>query len=189
MLIALDIDEVLADTVNEVVEHYNRNFGSNFRRDDFRTCNFWETWGGTREETVGILYDFMNERGDDILPKKGAVNGVRKLSEKHKLISITSRQNDFEEQTRRWLERNFDGLIKEVYFTNAYAKRGEAFKKSVFVREKGVELIVEDHFDYACDCVAVGAKVFLLDCPWNQELPPVGVTRVYSWYDIVDRLM
>lgn len=102
MKIALDIDEVLADTLRVHIDRHNRLYGTKFRREDFFTYEWEKIFGGTCKETIKEFYDFMDERVR-IPIMRGAREGVGKLSEKHDIVSVTSRQYDFEDATRNWI--------------------------------------------------------------------------------------
>jgi uncharacterized protein len=191
MLIGLDVDEVLAETIVRVIERHNDVYcdEKKYKREDFTSYNWSDVWGGTREDSINEIYDFVaSEYHDRIEPKKWAVEGVKRLSKHHDLVAVTGRSFDFEEKTRNWLGKYFGDMIDGVCFGNDYSKNGEMINKSHIAKELGLELFVEDNFSYANDIAKVGTKVFLFNAPWNQDLPDNGVQRVYSWYDIVEKL-
>src|SRR4051794_37230206 len=41
--IGIDMDEVIADTLGEVIARYNRNYGTNHSKADLAGKRFWET--------------------------------------------------------------------------------------------------------------------------------------------------
>jgi len=189
MLIALDIDEVLSDTLDMVNDFYNRKHGTSFKLEDFKTYEWKDVWGCELKDSIDEWYAFMSEHGENIKVSAGAIEGVKKLSEKHELVAVTSRAEDFEEVTKKWLEKNFSGAIKEVYFVNHYNKNGgKQLKKSFFLKKIGADFFVEDHLDYAADCASVGIPVLLLDKPWNQGDLSEKIERVFSWNEIVEKV-
>jgi len=62
--------------------------------------------------------------------------------------------------------------------------------KAGVCRELGVERMVEDGLHYATDCAENGIPTLLLNSPWNQaESLHEGITRVYSWAQILENLI
>ncbi|MBI5229280.1 hypothetical protein HY991_04155 [Candidatus Micrarchaeota archaeon] len=190
MLIGMDLDEVLADFLSSVIKFHNTTYGTSLKREDFFSYNFWEVWSGTREEAIKKVYEFHKTHYfHEIQPVEGAVEGVRELKEEHELVVITSRQYGIEKETRVWVQKTFPDAFSGVYFTNDFSKDGLRSKsKKDFCKELGIDLLVEDHLNYAKECVADGVRVLLLDCPWNKRERPQKVSRVYSWKEIVERI-
>jgi uncharacterized HAD superfamily protein len=55
-----------------------------------------------------------------------------------------------------------------------------AYKPRV-VRERGLDVLIEDELPVAVATVRVPVPVLLVDRPWNQGDVPQGVTRVANW--------
>jgi uncharacterized HAD superfamily protein len=190
MKIGVDLDDVLADLLNKLVKFHNEKFGTSLTRKDFNNYNLWKVWGGTKEETVQKLYDFYNS---DYSKKVGVIDGakesVNSLKKNHKLVVITSRQNDFIEQTERWVNENFPGVFSGIYFTNYQSRSGKIRTKSEICDKLGIDILIEDSLKFAKDCARPDRKVFLLDRPWNQSSDlPENLTRVFSWKEILNQI-
>jgi uncharacterized HAD superfamily protein len=188
--IALDIDEVLADTLSSLLEYYNPLFNTEWKREEFKSYVWWKELGLSLERTVEMWYDFMlSDKGKDIPVIKGAIAGVERLGRDNELIAVTSRANDFREQTGEWLDENFSGLIRGVYFGNHYSKSGGGRKKSALLDGLGVELLVDDLISNVEDVAGNGIKTWLFDAPWNRDIyPPRGSMRVYGGEDVLDKI-
>jgi len=92
MLIAIDLDEVLAEFIDSFIEFHNAVYGTNLTRNNFFSYKFWEAWGGTRKEAINKVYEFhKTPYFKNIKPVEGAIEGVKKIGKKNKLIVITSR--------------------------------------------------------------------------------------------------
>ena len=186
--IVLDMDEVLTDLLTGMNSFYNEHHGTNFRREEYHTCNWWEVWGCTYEYADKMCYDFItSERGRDLRPVEGSVDGVRILQKSYGLVVATSRKVVYEDLTREWLERNYGTTaFRGVHLLNQYGGSTVPLKKSdVAIREEAV-LAVEDQMRHVRDFNANGISCLLLDNPWNRddELPS-NTIRVYSWDDIL----
>lgn len=58
MLIRIDLDDVLADFINSLIRFHNQTYGTDLTKDQFHSYNFWEVWGGNREEAIQKVYKF-----------------------------------------------------------------------------------------------------------------------------------
>lgn len=190
MIIAIDVDEVLATLLNPVIDYHNDMYNTSLTREKFQSYNWWETWGGTKEEAIAKFYDFWEtDYPNRIRPIEGSIEGVKAIKKKHELIVITSRQLDFEEQTKKWIQQYFPDTFTQVHFTNALPRSGETRRKVEICLETGAEVLIEDNLSQASECAKAGVRVFLFDCPWNQsESLPQNITRVKSWDEIIAAL-
>jgi len=186
-LIAIDIDEVLADNIVDIAKWHNKNYNISLNKKDFLTYRFWETWGGTREQAVKKYHNFMRERGEFISPVPGSEEGIKQLSRKNTLIAVTSRPLELQDLTIKWINKNFGKNIKEIHFGNSYSKNTDKeTKKSEILRKLGIKLLIDDQIRHAEDCANAGAKVLLIDAPWNQGFENSEmIKRVFSWREVV----
>lgn len=112
---------------------------------------------------------------------------LNKLKEEgHKIYIITSRytsyyQSEEGEKMRRtikkWLKKfkiPYDGL----YFSQ---------NKVVQIQELKLDIMIEDS-PQTIPVFKDYVDVFCFDCRYNQDINYPNVTRVYSWYDIYDKI-
>jgi len=185
MRIAIDMDEVLADLIVNVIDQYNKVKSSLFKKEDFTTMIWWNVFDCSKEQAWDFCNDFMLNHSMKVKPVIGAQQGVAHLKEGHKLFVVTSRKFEWEDVTNKWLHKYFESMFEEVHFTNLTAD-GHKIKKSDVSKKLGVDLLIEDQLQFANDCAENGIRVLLLDNPWNQgELHP-NITRVFSWEEIVE---
>ncbi|MBP9690505.1 hypothetical protein KBD81_00330 [Candidatus Woesebacteria bacterium] len=190
MIIAIDLDEILADTTSAVIRYHNDTFGTSYRIADFHSNEWWKVWGGTREQSVQKFFDFANTPYfHQVEPVIGAREAVSELTKNHTLHIVTSRQIVLEVQTKKWVDTNFPGIFQGIHLTNhaQWALSGKTQTKHEVCIEHGAELLIEDSLLYAQECCDA-IPVLLLDYPWNQGTLPPNTTRVYSWEEIVKRV-
>ncbi len=189
MKIGVDIDEVLADLMNPLVRFHNENYGTNFSREHFTSFNLWETWGGTKEEAYKKVYDFFHsDFFNDISVTNGSKEATNFLSIKNDLVIISSRPDYIKDKTIQWVNKNFPGTFSEVYFTYEWSRNGKTRKKDICL-DKNVSVLIEDDLNKAIECASNKTKVFLYNCPWNQNKNlQKKILRVYSWEDILEKL-
>ena len=131
MRIGFDLDEILADCLTAIIEFHNTVYQTSLRREQFKSYQFWDTWGGTPEEAVTKVYEFYRtEYARRMNPIPGAQEGVRILKPKNELFVITSRANDFADVTIQWTEENFPEVSRQMHFANHYAKNGTTKSKA-----------------------------------------------------------
>ena len=185
MIIAVDLDDTLADSLASFIEFYNGNHKEKLKHEDFTAYTLNEIMGMPKEEENKLLEEFDNSRYyDEIKPLKEAVEAISKLSEKHKIIIITSRPEKFEKKTREWVQKNFP-KIKEIIFTRKeYSVKH--IKKCDICKEIKADILIDDNLAYALDCEKAGVSAILIDYPWNQN-NNLGklITRVKSWDEII----
>ena len=191
MLIAVDIDEVLAETVSAFVKKYNKIYQSNLKRSGFYTFDWWKVLGISFEE-FKKRYEKMIEDGffEDLKPKSGALEGVKTLEDKYALIAVTARPRSLAATTEEWLEKYFPHSFLGVEYTRKEPLSPEIESKFSICHRRNASILIEDDLEYAEDCAENGVRVLLFDAPWNQHLKETArLVRVYSWPEIVRELL
>ena len=190
MLIATDIDEVLADFTTAFCEYHNEKHKTHFQKKDFFTYDFFKVYKITEKEMNNRLADFFEtEYIKEIKPIEGAYEGVKKLRENHGVIIITSRPESIQKETNEWIVKNFSGCFSKIYYSyQPHFSCGE-FNKYEICDKKGVELFIDDQLKYGLNVSKIGIKTLLFDSPWNQrENLPENLVRVKNWNQIVDEV-
>ncbi len=186
MLIAFDIDDVLLDLIPALARFHNDKYGTTLIKEDFHSYRFNEVLGGTDEEAIKKVWEFLdNPLFAQVPPMKDSVEVVKELAKKHKLISITSRHRKYEDLTRRLIGQHFPNCIDSIYFSrNNYIDFGNNKRKVDYCLELNVRTLVEDSLEYAMECRAAGIDVLLLDQPWNRNSD--DAKRVMNWQEILE---
>lgn len=189
--IALDLDDVLANTSEYLDKYYNKRFGTNIMLQDHRSYILNNVWDCTHQEAIDIVYDFFkSDFARDITPFPGSQYAVDELLKKYDLIVLTSRVFEFRDLTTTWVNKYFSNKFKEIVITNKMANNKlPSREKYEICLEKGIETMVEDNLHYALQNSNHQIKTFLIDRPWNQDGQlPDPVKRVYSWNEIITDL-
>jgi 8-oxo-dGTP pyrophosphatase MutT (NUDIX family)/uncharacterized HAD superfamily protein len=188
MKIGLDLDEVTAEFLEHMIRYYNAANGKNLSKEDFHSYNFWEVWGGTREESIEMADKFHNSKGfDKIHPAENAIESIRSIASKNKFMIITSRPKNWKTKTERWVRRHLGDINCKIIYTNDFHK-GKGKTKSEICIEEGIGVMVEDHEKYSVECAEKGIKVILFDKPWNKNARHRNITRVSDWLDAVEKI-
>lgn len=188
-VIAVDIDEVLADFFTYFVYFHNLMYKTSVSRDDMTKYYLHQAFNVDREEMSIRYLEFKSlHLLERLEPIKGAKKGIKRLFEMgFEPHLVTARPQIIEEETVRWLKIHFKEFELPIHFTHPATGRVRHRKKSEICKEIGAEILIDDHIDNALDCAENGIKVFLMDAPWNQtEDLPENVVRVKSWKEIVE---
>lgn len=192
MRIGVDLDGCVADIMTPILRFYNSRKGSSFRYADLVTHDIWEVFGTTREEAVREVYSFYEQEEFDVVPVIGsACVDLNRLKKGNNLLVVTARPQVYQKKTLQWLEKYFDGVFDEVFFTNQFKLGGEGqtITKGKVCREKGIEIMIEDYDKYAVECAEECKRVLLIDQPWNRHfLESRNIVRVRNWGEILTKV-
>lgn len=192
MNIAVDIDEILADCMTAIVTYYNQTHGAALTLNDFRSMRFSETWGGTDEEAIQIMYDFyQSPLFKELKPIDGAKDALQILKRDHELYVVTARTNDVTDLTLSWIEQHFPNTFTDIFLGNHYTQNGgRSIPKSEICDAIGARALIEDTIDHALDCANDTRRVYLMRYPWNAAYTdlPDNIHGVQSWKEIVHHI-
>ncbi|MCH7568532.1 MAG: hypothetical protein IIA87_03850 [Nanoarchaeota archaeon] len=185
MKIGIDLDEVTADLMSQLLKFYYKKTGRLIKKENFNSYNWWDVWGGTREEAIKIYYQFYDsEEFDNIKPIEKAIESINYLGDKNELFIITSRPFAHKEKTEKWIEKYLsESSIKIIYSNDFYGKKGNS--KAAICKRLGIKLIIEDLGKYALECAQSDIKAILFDRPWNKEYEHPNIKRVHNWQEAI----
>jgi Uncharacterized conserved protein len=189
MRIGIDIDGVLTNESDFI-----RDFGSKFCYENNISCNLnpsiydsKETFGISENDYLKFWGEYLEYYSslDNMRPFASEV--IKKLkNEGHEIYIITARnftnkQTEFGEKMRNmvksWLKENkieYD----DIYFSEDKKHICESLKIDVMVEDKPEKIIK----------VSEVSKVFCYNDYCNLDINIDNVIRVYSWYDIYDKI-
>lgn len=190
MRIGIDIDGVLTD-----YERFITEYGAKFCMEEkipvcIKPEHYDESkvFGWTEEQTTKFWNKYLVYYATEYLPRKFASEVIRKLKEEgHEIYIVTSRNEyglpkeyigKMKELVEEWLKKNEISYDKIIY------TEGSKLKYCV---GNYVELMIEDWAKQVTE-IATQIPVFCFDSRYNQEAKGKNVTRVYSWYDIYDKV-
>jgi 5'(3')-deoxyribonucleotidase len=191
-IIAIDVDEVLADYASEFVVVSNRLWGTDLKREDYHE-NWPQLWGLEMGDVVArsqvMLEDRMHER---LKHDDQAIPVLKALSERFTLKILTARNVSTKEMTLEWLQRHYPMFAPEdVNFAGIWDNPTDDaphMTKGDIAKQLGVNYIIDDQVKHCVAAAERGIQAVLFgEYPWNQaEALPVGVTRVKNWAAVED---
>jgi len=189
MHIWVDLDEVLAETVEEVLKFHNYIlWWKKILLNDISDYYIWNIpWiEMSREQAISIFKDYF-EKWDlcKIKPVSWAKDQLDFLKSKwFETTVITARRIELKEHTIKWLDEHYRGVFQDVYFAEHFTDNHK--EKSEICQENDIQYMIEDNFDYALDTANAGIKTFLIEKPWNRHIihKHKNIVRVKNWKDI-----
>lgn len=186
MLIAVDVDNILADDVGAFCRYHNAKYKTNLKREQFFSWHWWTVMKEPREEVIKKHSDFLKTiyfKDMPLIP--GAKKGVAALKEKHDLVILTGRPKRIVDITKKWLNKNFGNAFKELYCTDYHLFNDGKLNKGIIIRKHKIRVLIDDFIEHGEECPS-STQVLLFNSPWNQkEKLHNNFTRVYSWPEIV----
>ena len=151
-LIAIDIDDTLADSTESLRIMANQRTGLNVPREAYQVKG--EYWGYYErvwaEHGVDKSYSFSDHKAEmeldqsSLLVIDGAVDALGTLATRYRIVLITARDRSWEAETRRWFRDRFDGIDFELYFTDHHHD-DKGLTKGELCRQLGAELLIDDN--------------------------------------------
>ncbi len=189
--VAVDIDDVLALSVDKFIEWSNARFGTNIKFDDY--VEDWSLlWNISQTETTKRVNKMYKEG----LPARyshvsEAVEVLNKLKTDYELIIATARRSAEHQITRDWIEKHYPAVFKNVHFAGIWDEITEHSPKKTkarLCRELGVDYLIDDQIKHCLGASGVGVKALLYgDYPWNRDVTlPKHIERVLNWKEIED---
>ena len=180
--IGVDCDEVLSETLNELLKRPPLK-EKNLKRSDITSYDLFEVkkvWL-SKEEMVNAFFSFFESPEYHLCqPVSWAYEKLYELKQAgHKLIVVTGRKKPHAELTKKWVETHFPWIFSDYLFMGQYTEN--EVPKSQLCKDKWVQVLVDDCVSNIHDMNWVWMPWFLLDKPRNKwEKDSELLHRVYS---------
>lgn len=182
LCIWVDCDEVLSETINELLK-YPPLKEKWLQRSDITSYNLYEVekFWLTKEEAIQLFFSFFeSSEYYQCQPVSWAYEKlyVRKQAW-HKLFVVTARKKSHEEQTRKRVETHFPWIFSDFLFMGQYTE--DEVAKSQLCKNMWIQVLIDDSTWNIHDMNSVWMPCFLLDKPRNQWVENSKLLqRVYS---------
>jgi FMN phosphatase YigB (HAD superfamily) len=185
-IIALDIDDVVSHTAENIIAYANERWGHQHTIEDF-TEHLAEMWQVDQQEAERRWHEYIHSGSMeqyDAIP--GALAVLRQLQGHYRIIAVTSRREILVEMTERWLSSNYPELVERVISSNVYGKgdpHAHKRTKADILKEMGAAYLIDDQPKHCNGAAGVGVQAILFgDYPWNRDVELAdGVTRCKDW--------
>ena len=191
-IIAIDIDDVLADYSAEFVLASNRLWGTKLTAKDYDE-DWVKLWGVDLSEAMDrgrvLFEDQIHER---LERKEGAVEVLRELSERFTLKVLTARNDQSKSSTLEWFTRHYPMIEHQnITFAGLWDNPDENVAKrtnGALAKNMGVQYLIDDQLKHCLAAAEHGITALVFgDYTWNQAASlPEGVSRVNNWEAVGD---
>lgn len=192
-IIAIDIDDVLAQGTESLRQEVNRRLGVNLLPEHYQIPGpywqyyetVWEQHGLADRISMEELNPQMVKDQSHVLVFEEAKDVLKKLSEKYRLFVVTARNVEWETATRRWLSSHFPDVFADIYFAGDHG--GNQTKGELCV-EIGAEWLIDDNVGHAQTALEQGIKVVLFgDYGWHKNIEiHEDIVRCKDWPAVLE---
>lgn len=187
-VIAVDIDDVLANSTETVRLIVNEQTGANLSRGDYMSTGqyqgyyekVWADHGLSDRFCYADLEKELVADQSSVPFFPGADLALRKLSKDYDIVFVTARNASWEDATRRWFEQHFFDHDINLHFTGHY--RASDYKpKGQLCRQLGVSLLIDDNPAHCRSVIEEGMDAILFgQYGWHYDIPEQAV-RCRDW--------
>lgn len=190
-IIAIDIDDVLSENATFFTEFSNKEFNTNLKPEDY--IEDWsELWNVDNEELdrrVNKVFQSENIARYGVIQKSREV--LSKLKDKYKLIILTSRRRSIEEDTKKWIEKNYPNIFDDIIFAgffDNYHKDRYKMTKATLAKDIKADFLIDDQLKHIEAVASIGIKGLLFgDYKWNKrEKLHEDIIRVRDWNEVFE---
>jgi 5'(3')-deoxyribonucleotidase len=190
-IIAVDVDDVLADTTEFWRLEVNRRAGISLEPEHWRVPGeysgyyerLWQSHGVAELISIEDIDAIMKADQSKVPVMAEAKRILHKLAKSYNLVVVTARNTDQKESTWKWLDAVFPGIFSEIYFN--YDEKTEVKRtKGEVCADIGASWLIDDHPGHCRDAMDKGVGAILYGTyGWHVEVPE-RVVRCKTWKDV-----
>lgn len=189
--IAVDVDDVLAQSAKGLTAFSNRQWGTNLAPMDYD--EHWANMWGVDIEEVKKRTQVFHDSGivRNYEPMEGAVDVLLWLKNRYNLVILTSRGSAIRQDTRDWVDTYYPNIFTEVHLSGIWddiALHKYEVTKTDICKQIGAEYLIDDQLKHCLSANDAGITSLLFgDYKWNYTSKlPRSIVKVTSWNDIKD---
>lgn len=195
-IIAIDIDDVVANVIDWVRIWANETTGATLTPEHYRTDDvyweyydaIWQRHGLADKINFTAVLEGMAKDQSSIPVVEGARETIAELKKRYDLVFITSRPAYQQDETRRWLNERIDPEIPMYLAYNPIVGR-EARSKGEICAELGVKVLIDDNIANCQSAIEYGVDAVLFGSyGWNDNGAD-SLRRCGSWSEVGEYLL
>jgi 5'(3')-deoxyribonucleotidase len=192
-IIAIDIDDVIADSTEVTRLVVNKNLGIDLQAEHYRVPgdfnNYYEDVWRAHGLSDRINYNdhsaqmIVDQSHVTILP--GAQFAISELTKKFDIVLITARDPRWQAATKAWVDNNFNGVFKGLYFAGNNDIKDVKSKGEQAV-ELGAAWLIDDNAGNCQTALDSGIEAILFgNYGWHHDAPD-HITRCKDWPAVLE---
>lgn len=186
VIIAVDVDDVLAETAQALIDWSNQQFGSALTLDHFSE-QLTVLWGVDHAEAERRWLLVCDELLPNVRPLTTAADINRNRPDNVQLLPLTSRRKAFEAMTDKWVQQHYPGIFlpaKSADLPWQTDPQTHLLTKAAAVTRHGAVGIIDDQPKHVLAVHSAGGTgICYGDYHWNRDLPDY-VPRGHTWDQI-----
>jgi 5'(3')-deoxyribonucleotidase len=191
--IAIDIDDVIADSTEALRQLVNERFGAELTAEHYQVPDdywgyyerVWQTHGIADQVSLTALEDEMVIDQSRMPLLARASFAIGELSKKFHIVLITSRDPSWEPATKRWLREKFDSFAPELYFVRNH-KEADSKTKGEVCKDLEVAWLIDDNVEHCKSALDQGVEAVLFgEYGWHHAAP-AGLDRCKDWPAVLE---
>jgi len=167
-VIGIDIDSVLADSIELFIPFLNERFNKNLKLEDIVHYDFDKCYNVSPEEILEAFKDLTKYKlWRDIPIMDYAIEFMDYLTSRHIAVIVTSRPEEhMKDITLEWLAKH-----KIKYSDLLFMDEKRDNDKYITGLKNGYkfDLFIEDCYEFAVKILKYDIPVILIDYPWNRQ--------------------
>ena len=189
MKIGIDIDGVLVDIARFIADYGSKFCNDNNIKYSVKPDEYDEAkaMGITRQQANTFWNEYLGFYATKYPARDFVSEVVKKLKQDHEIYVITARNEEglppetygtMQSMVKQWLKDNDIEYDKLIFTVGS---------KLPYCLENEVDIMIEDSPENIKD-ISRKIPVLCFDNPYNKEIKGDNITRVYSWYDILNKI-
>lgn len=190
MRIGIDIDGVLTDIERFILDYGTKycienNLPININEGEYDEC---KAFNWTEEQAIKFWNEYIVYYATKYKAREFASEIINKLKQEGHEIYLVTARNDYgvpkeyigrmREFVTQWLKDNNICYDKIIYTEGT---------KLPYCVGNYIEIMVEDCPENIKD-ISMKLPVLCYDCQYNKNIEGENITRVYSWYDVYNKI-
>lgn len=190
-VIAIDVDDVLADNAAGFVAFSNKKWGTTLTVDDYdeHWSDVWKTdWEETLRRRDVFLGSGAQNEYDYI---DGAKDVLEKLKASYDLYVVTARMLRTKDDTQAWIHKHYPGIFTDetINFAGVWDnpdKNSYKQTKADVLIGLGVDYFIDDQLKHCLGAAEKGiTSIIFGDYKWNQAQDlPKNIVRCHTWREV-----
>lgn len=193
--IAIDIDDVLADSTDALRISVNQKLGTNLQPHHYKVDgpywhyyeHIWETHSINDKIEHNALEAQMEYDQSHIMPISGAQEALTYLSKKYEIVLITARNPDWAKATEEWMHSHFSGVFKSLHLVGSKKYQGDSARtKGEVCKELGASWLIDDNPEHCLSAIEYGSDAVLFgEYGWHLDAPD-HLIRCKDWPAVLE---
>ncbi len=191
-IIAVDIDDVIADSTDALRLLVNTKLGINLEEHHYRVPGeywgyyeqVWEQHNVHHKISYEELERGMSTDQSHVVLKQGAADVLAKLSQDFEIVLVTSRDKETALATARWIEENLGVIHKGLHVLGNHKTKAKPLSKGEVCREIGASWLIDDNPEHCLSAIDHGVKAILFgNYGWHHSAPK-HLTLCRDWQSV-----